>query len=104
MRVLGGYDRHDAAARFRYIRIFSAVLLLIPVLYYVLLREPVLMVKIGGIAQALMLPIIGAATLYLRYVHLPRRILPKGWITLALWVTTALTAVMMGYSLLRQLG
>ena len=51
-----------------------------------------------------MLPIIGAATLYLRYVHLPRRILPKGWITLALWVTTALTAVMMGYSLLRQLG
>ena len=104
VRVLGVYDRHDAAARFRYIRIFSAVLLLIPVLYYVLLREPVLMVKIGGIAQALMLPIIGAATLYLRYVHLPRRILPKGWITLALWVTTALTAVMMGYSLLRQLG
>ena len=104
VRVLGGYDRHDAAARFRYIRVFSAVLLLIPVLYYVLLREPVLMVKIGGIAQALMLPIIAAATLYLRYVHLPRRILPKGWITLALWVTTALTAVMMGYSLLRQLG
>ena len=51
VRVLGGYDRHDAAARFRYIRIFSAVLLLIPVLYYVLLREPVLMVKIGGIAK-----------------------------------------------------
>ncbi len=104
VRVLGGYDRHDAAARFRYIRVFSAVLLLIPVLYYVLLREPVLMVKIGGIAQALMLPIIGATTLYLRYVHLPRRILPKGWITLALWVSTTLTAVMMGYSLLRQLG
>ena len=104
VRLLGGYDRHDSVARFRYIQVFSVVLLLIPVLYYVLLREPVLMVKIGGVAQALMLPIIGAATLYLRYVHLPGKILPKGWITLALWLTTALTAVMMGYSLLRQLG
>ncbi len=104
VRLLGGYDRHDSVARFRYIQIFSVVLLLIPVLYYVLLREPVLMVKIGGVAQALMLPIIAAATLYLRYTHLPKRILPKGWITLALWITTAVTAVMMGYSILRQLG
>jgi len=104
VRLLGGYERHDSVARFRYIQMFSVVLLLIPVLYYVLLREPVLMVKIGGVAQALMLPIVGATTLYLRYVHLPKRILSKGWITLALWITTALTAVMMGYSLLRQLG
>ena len=103
VHLLGGYDRHNAAARFRYIQIFSVVLLLIPVLYYVLLREPVLMVKIGGVAQALMLPIVGAATLYLRYAHLPRKIRPKGWITLALWITTVVTAVMMGYSLLRQL-
>ena len=104
VRLIGGYDRHDPAARFRYVRIFSAVLLFIPLFYYTLLREPVLMVKIGGVAQALMLPIVGAATLYLRYVHLPKQIVPKGWITLTLWVATLVTAVMMGYSVLRQLG
>ncbi len=104
VRVVGGYDRHDPAARFRWVRIFSAVLLLIPVLYYQLLREPVLMIKIGGVAQALMLPIVGAGTVYLRYCHLPKKIAPKGWITLTLWVAAALMTVMMGYSVLRQLG
>jgi Mn2+/Fe2+ NRAMP family transporter len=102
--LMRGFGRHDYAARFRWIQIFSALLLLVPVAYYVILREPVLMVKIGGVAQALMLPIVGATTLYLRYVHLPRKILPKGWITLGLWITTAIMAIMMGYSVLRQLG
>ena len=104
VRLVGGYDRRDPVARFRWVRIFSAVLLLIPLLYYQLLREPVLMVKIGGVAQALMLPIVGAATLYLRYVHLPKKIAPKGWITLTLWLSTLVTALMMGYSVSRQLG
>ena len=51
-----------------------------------------------------MLPIVGAATLYLRYVHLPRQIAPKGRLTLTLWIATALMAVMMGYLVLKQLG
>ena len=71
-----------------------------PVLYYVILREPVLMVKIGGIAQASMLPIIAMSTIYLRYRHVPKAVLPKGWITLMLWVTTAIIVVMMSYSLI----
>ena len=103
VRVMGGFGRHDYQARFRWIQIFSALLLLVPVLYYVILREPVLMVKIGGVAQALLLPIVGGTVLYLRYVHLPKRIVPKGWITLTLWVATVIMALMMGYSVLRQL-
>ena len=104
VRLMGGFGRHDHAARFRWIQIFSALLLLVPVLYYVILREPVLMVKIGGVAQALMLPIVGATVLHLRYVHLPKSIIPRGWITLTLWIATLIMAVMMGYSVLRQLG
>ncbi len=75
-----------------------------PVIYYIALPELVLLVKIGGIAQALMLPILGFSVLYLRYEHLPKSIAPKGWITLALWVTAVVTAVMMGYSVLRELA
>ncbi len=67
------------------------------------LRQPVLMVMIGGVAQAVMLPIIGFCAIYLRYVHLPKAIAPRGWITLGLWVCTLLMAVMMSYSVLQKL-
>ena len=62
------------------------------------------MVKIGGVSEALMLPVIGFSTIYLRYSHLPKVILPKGWITLALWVTSVVMLVMMGYSAIQQLA
>ena len=61
------------------------------------------MVKIGGVSEALMLPVIGFSTIYLSRVHLPKAILPKGWITLGLWLTSAVILVMMGYSVIRQL-
>ena len=51
-----------------------------------------------------MLPIIGFATLYLRYTHLPRPIAPKALITLILWIVSSITLVLMGYSVLRRLG
>ena len=79
------------------------VLLIVPSLYYMLFQEPVMMIKMAGAVEAMMLPILGFSTVYLRYRHLPKAIVPKGWLTLALWVTSALMAVMMGYSVLRQL-
>ena len=62
------------------------------------------MVKIGGVAEALMLPVIAFSTVYLRYAHLPKAIVPKGWLTLALWVTAAVMLLMMGYSIVLQLA
>ena len=49
------------------------------------------------------LPIVSFATLYLRYVHLPKTIVPKGWITLALWIASVVMLVMMGYWVLQRL-
>jgi hypothetical protein len=46
------------------------------------------MVVIGGIAQAMMLPVIGVGTIYLRHRRLPRRIAPGGWVTVGLWIAT----------------
>ena len=62
------------------------------------------MVKIVGVSQALLLPVVSLATIYLRYVHLPRAIVPKGWITLALWVTSLVIVVIMGFSVVLQVG
>lgn len=101
--LAGAYDRRNYALRLRMIRIFVVVLLFVPSVYFMLVQEPVLMVKIGGIAQASMLPVIAFATVYLRYKSLPRATWPKGWITLALWVSAATMAIMMGYSVLMRI-
>ncbi len=102
--MLGLYRREDYERRLKWTRIFVLLFLLIPILFFVLLREPVVMVKIVGVSQALLLPVVALATIYLRYVHVPKAILPKGWITLALWVTSLVIVVIMGFSVVLQVG
>ena len=101
--MLGVYDRSNYAHRLRAIRVFVVILLVVPCLYFMWIKEPVLMVKIGGIAQAIMLPVIGGFALYLRYKRMPASILPKGWITLMLWVSAVLMALLMGYSAITRI-
>lgn len=101
--MAGGYDRRNYSLRLRMIRICVVLLLFVPSVYFMLVREPVLMIKIGGIAQASMLPVIAFATVYLRYKRLPRSAWPKGWITLALWLSAATMAIIMGYSVLLRI-
>ena len=101
--MLGFYDRNDYKQRLRVTRFFVVFLMVVPCVYFMLLKEPVLMVKIGGIAQAIMLPVIGFFAVYMRYYHMPKRVLPKGWITLMLWVSSVLMAVFMGYSAISRL-
>ena len=102
--MLGLYGREDYERRLKWTRVFVLLFLLVPILFFALLREPVVMVKIVGVSQALLLPVVSLATIYLRYVHLPRAIVPKGWITLALWVTSLVIVVIMGYSVVLQMG
>ena len=101
--MLGFYDRSNYKHRLRAIRTFVVILMVVPCLYFMWIKEPVLMVKIGGIAQAIMLPVIGGFALYLRYKRMPTSILPKAWITLMLWVSAVLMALLMGYSALTRL-
>ncbi len=101
--MLGFFDRSNYQHRLRAVRVFVVVLLVVPCLYFMLLREPVLMVKIGGIAQAIMLPVIGGFALFLRYRRMPREVLPKAWVTVMLWVSAVLMALMMGYSAIDRL-
>ncbi len=101
--MLGVYDRSDYRSRLRLIRVFVVVLLVVPCLYFMWIKEPVLMVKIGGIAQAIMLPVIGGFTVFVRYKRMPQTILPKVWITLFLWLSAILMALLMGYSAITRL-
>jgi manganese transport protein len=74
-----------------------------PVALIFIFDKPVQLVRIGGIAQAMMLPIIGLGAIYLRHRHLPKDILPSRWVTVGLWVATVLIVWLMGYSVIQTI-
>jgi manganese transport protein len=90
MRVLGRFARDDYAQRLRWRRVFVVALIVTPAVLYFLFASPVKMVVAGGIAQSVMLPVLGGATLYLRYRRLPAEVAPPPWVTAGLWLATAL--------------
>jgi manganese transport protein len=95
VRIAGWYPREDAASRLRWRKRFVVVLSVVPVTFYWFLRSPVQMVVAGGVAQALMLPLIGGAVIYLRHTQLPDEIRPALGTTVLLWISSA---VMLGFA------
>lgn len=94
-RLMGFFNREDAVARDRYRRRFVWFLTLVPVALYMLFREPVSMVFVGGLAQFTMTPFIGIATMYLYYRHLPAGVSRSARRTAALWFSTIVIIVLM---------
>jgi hypothetical protein len=90
VRVLGGFAREDYARRLFWRRVFVYALVLVPAAFYFVFASPVKMVVAGGIAQSVMLPVLGAATLYLRYRRLPAEVTPPVFVTAGLWLATLL--------------
>ncbi len=95
MRIVGVYTREDAATRLKWRNRFVIVLSIVPVILYWFLESPVQMVIAGGVAQAMMLPLIGMAVIYLRYTEVPPAIRPTIATTVLLWLSTA---VMLGFA------
>jgi len=92
VRISGSYARNDTASRLRWRKRFVIMLSVVPVLLYWFLRAPVQMVVAGGIAQALMLPLIGTAAIYLRHRLLPHDVQPSVATTVLLWLSTLVMA------------
>ena len=95
VRIAGGYAREDAASRLRWRKRFVIALSIVPATFYWFIESPVQMVVMGGLAQALMLPVIGFAAIFLRHKHLPAVIRPSAATTVLLWVATV---VMFGFA------
>jgi Mn2+/Fe2+ NRAMP family transporter len=97
LRVAGVYARTDGASRLRWRNRFVVILSVVPVIFYWFIRSPVQMVVAGGLAQALMLPLIGIAVIYLRHTSLPDDIRPPVATTAMLWISTIVMAGFAGY-------
>jgi manganese transport protein len=103
VRIAGYYAREDAASRIRWRKRFVILLSVLPVVLYWFLRSPVQMVVAGGIAQALMLPLIGSAAVYLRHRQLPDDVQPSAATTALLWISTAVMLAFALYYVLSRL-
>jgi manganese transport protein len=102
-RLLGLFAPDDYARRLRYRKVFVVFLTAFPALLYLIFASPVKMVVIGGIAQAMMLPVIGISTIYLRHRQLPQRIAPATWVTIGLWLASFIIICITAYSVVLEL-
>jgi Mn2+/Fe2+ NRAMP family transporter len=104
IRIVGVYSRDDARSRLEWRNRFVVGLGSIPAVLYWFIGSPVQMVVAGGIAQALLLPLLGLAAIYLRHTQLPREIQPTTFTTVMLWISTAVMFGFAGYYLWSRLA
>ena len=101
--LLGFQKLPDEATRYRRIKVCNVVFALISLLFFIFVSEPVQLVLISGVMQALMLPLLGASVLYFRYKKTDRRLLPgKIWDAM-LWISFLCFAVVGTYLLFDKL-
>lgn len=103
-RLTGQFEADDMARRLAFRNRFVVLLGIVPVALFFTLESPVSMVMFGGIAQALMLPVVGIGAIFLRHRRLPAEVAPSAATTVALWVTTAGIVVVMAYYALSLRG
>ena len=96
-RLMGQFEPDDLPRRLAFRNRFIVLLGIIPVVLFLTIESPVSMVMFGGIAQALMLPIIGIGAIFLRHRRLPPEVAPSAATTVTLWIATAAILVAMGY-------
>lgn len=70
-----------------WVKAFCVLLPLISLTFFVFIRAPAKLVLASGVMQAIMLPMLGGATLYFRYRRCDRRITPGRLWDLMLWVS-----------------
>jgi Mn2+/Fe2+ NRAMP family transporter len=99
LRLTGLFQRGDYAARLRIRNLIVWFHLVVPVLLFFVFRNPVGMVKAGGVAQALMLPLLSLGGLYMRHRGLPKEVAPGILPTAGLWFAAlTITSVMAYYA------
>ena len=101
---LGGIWRYrDGRERERHVDTFCVVSPLLALTIFIFSRKPLYLVAMGGVAQALMLPLIAGATLYLRYRDLDRRVAPSLLTDICSWVAFLSISIVAIYSVYTQM-
>jgi len=94
----------DAKIRAKYISWFCILFPIGALLLYILQRDPQLMVKLGGMAQAATLPMMASATLYFRYFKVDRRLQPGKVTSILLWIAWLSIVAVAAYAIPDQVS
>ncbi|MFO0944884.1 MAG: Nramp family divalent metal transporter [Planctomycetota bacterium] len=103
LAIAGFYDGQSLEKRRFTIALFCVVFPIFCTVAYLFLKEPVTMVMLSGVMQAMMLPLIGYGVMYFAYKRTDRRI--QGgpiWFAL-LWISFALMAAASVYMAYQKL-
>jgi Mn2+/Fe2+ NRAMP family transporter len=99
LNLSGLWKQHGPAARERVVRCFCVLYPALALGLYFGFREPQGLIKFGGIAQALMLPVITGATIYLRRRDNDPRVGPSLLSDILTWVAMAAISAVAAYSI-----
>ncbi|HET6883581.1 MAG TPA: Nramp family divalent metal transporter [Pirellulales bacterium] len=88
----------DASARVRWINRFCVFYPLLALVLFFAFGDPAFMVLLGGFAQAVTLPLISGAAIYLRYKRTDRRLAPSLFTDICVWIAFLLIAAAALYS------
>ena len=88
--------------RHRWIQRFCIFFPALALVLYLSFREPKMMVTIGGYAQAVTIPVIAGAALYLRYFRTDRRLAPSWFSDVWLWVAFVLITAVAIYAVVND--
>ncbi|MFO0908409.1 MAG: divalent metal cation transporter [Isosphaeraceae bacterium] len=99
LNLSGLWRQSGPVARERIVRFFCVVYPVLALGIYFALREPQTLIKIGGIAQALMLPLITGATLYLWKRDPDPRVGPRFITDILTWTAFFAISAVAAYSL-----
>jgi manganese transport protein len=88
--------------RHRWIQRFCIFFPMLALLLYLSFREPKLMVTIGGYAQAVTIPVIAGAALFLRYFRTDARLAPSWLSDLCLWLAFLLITAVALYAVIND--
>jgi Mn2+/Fe2+ NRAMP family transporter len=97
-RVMGVYARTDYERRIYWRRLFTVGFCVVPASLFWFFKSPVAMVVAGGIAQAVMLPLIGLTITYLHRRHIPADVRASTATSVGLYISTiVMGAAVLGY-------
>ena len=103
LSLLGVLKYPDAERRRDAVRVASVALALVAAAAFIFWSQPVTLVLVGATGQALMLPFLGGAAVYLHYRRTRRVLGSRGSWVVALWISALAMAALGLYQLARML-
>jgi manganese transport protein len=88
MSIVGAIETPTALLKSRLVKLFCVLFPVTALVLYTVQRDPQLMVRLGGMAQAATLPMMAFATIYFRYTKLASCLKPSRISDAFLWIAS----------------